>query len=76
MTQIQWQQLEATVAQMTDAEKQRLTGLLAKSKRAPANEKEKPDPVIGLFADEPELMEKVIELVYRDRETAPLRTGH
>ena len=75
MTQIQWQQLEATVAQMTDAEKQRLTGLLEKSVISSKIENEKHDPVIGLFADEPELMEKVIELVYRDRETAPLRTG-
>jgi hypothetical protein len=75
MTQIQWQQLEATVAQMTDAEKQRLTSLLEKSVISLKSEKEKPDPVIGLFADEPELMEKVIELVYRDRETAPFRTG-
>lgn len=75
MTQTQWQQLEATVAQMTDAERQRLTSLLEKSAISSKSEMEKPDPVIGLFADQPELMEKVIELVYRDRETAPFRTG-
>ena len=72
MTQIEWQQLEATVAQMTDAEKQRLVKLL---EVAPAQPEAPHNPSLGLFADEPELMEKVIELIYRDRETVPFRTG-
>mgnify|MGYP000261085384 CR=1 FL=1 len=73
MTQIEWQQLEATVQQMSAAEKQRLAGLLAHSETPTAHKNSDRDPVIGLFADEPELMEQVIELIYRDRETTPFR---
>ena len=73
MTQLEWQQLEATVQQMTDAEKQRLAVLLAHSEVPTPPRSNDRDPVIGLFADEPELMEQVIELIYRDRETTPFR---
>ncbi len=31
------------------------------------------DPLLGLFADEPELMDEVVEAAMRDRETRPLR---
>lgn len=31
------------------------------------------DPLLGLFADEPELMDEVVESAMRDRETRPLR---
>lgn len=72
MTQLEWQQLEAIVAQMTDAEKQRLAKLLEAD---PAEPERSGNPSLGLFADEPELMEKVIELIYRDRETVPFRVG-
>jgi Arc/MetJ-type ribon-helix-helix transcriptional regulator len=30
-------------------------------------------PLLGLFADEPELMDEVVEEAMRDRETRPLR---
>lgn len=73
MTQIEWQQLEATVAAMSDAERHRLAELLESNQKS---DKPTESPsIIGLFADEPELMEKVVELIYHDRETAPLRTG-
>lgn len=73
MTQIEWQQLEATVQQMCDAEKQRLAKLLESP--GSVESKEIPDPVIGLFADEPDVMEQVIKLVYREREATPFRSG-
>ncbi len=73
MTQIQWEQLEATVAEMTELEKQRLESLLHRSDLAPA--KTGRDPIIGLFADEPELIEFVIQQTYLARETHPFRTG-
>lgn len=31
------------------------------------------DPLLGLFADEPELMDEVVESAMRDREVRPLR---
>lgn len=72
MTQIQWQQLEATVSQMTDAEKQRLAKLL----EAPPADHEAPhNPSLGLFADEPELIDELMAGVYHDRENYRLRTG-
>lgn len=73
MTQIEWQQLEATVAGMTDAEKQRLVALASAStdkKKGPSK-----DSIIGLFADESELIEQIIQETYRSRESSPFRTG-
>jgi hypothetical protein len=72
MTQIQWQQLEATFAGMTEAEKQRLAGLLtpAAANALPSSS----NPSLGLFADEPELIDEIMEGVYLARETHPLRT--
>jgi hypothetical protein len=72
MTQIQWQQLEATVAQMTDAEKQRLAKLL---EAAPMEPEAPHNPSLGLFADEPELIDEIMAGVYHDRENYRLRTG-
>jgi hypothetical protein len=72
MTRIQWQQLEATVAQMTDAEKQRLAKLL---EGAPVESEAPHNPSLGLFADEPELIDEIMAGVYRDRENYCLRTG-
>lgn len=71
MTQIEWQQLEAAVAKMTDVEKQRLADLLASN----SNGQIGADPTIGLFADEPDLIEEVIRQTYIARETHPFRTG-
>ena len=31
------------------------------------------DPLLGLFSDEPELMDEIVESAMRDRETRPLR---
>ncbi len=31
------------------------------------------DPLLGLFADEPELMDEIVESAMKDRETRPLR---
>lgn len=73
MTQIQWQQIEAAVAGMTDVEKQRLATLLNQPDHAKA--KTVRDPIIGLFADEPELIEFVIEQTNLARETHPFRSG-
>ena len=72
MTQIQWQQLEATVAEMTEAEKQRVADLLKPSNVASPTQS---DPTIGLFADDPELIEQIIQDTYIARETHPFRTG-
>lgn len=73
MTQIQWQQLEAAVAGMTEQEKQRLASMLtpvnANGLPSPSN------PSLGLFADEPELVDEIMEGVYIARETHPFRAG-
>lgn len=72
MTQIQWEQLEAAVAVMTEEEKQRLAGLLSPAAPPPTSPRKS---IIGLFADEPELIEQIIQDVYIARETHPFRTG-
>jgi hypothetical protein len=69
MTQLEWQQLEAAVANMTDEEKQKLASLLA-----PTLVKGSPSPSFGLFADEPELIDEIMAGVYHDRENQPLRS--
>jgi hypothetical protein len=70
MTQIEWQQLEATVEKMTAAEKRRLADLLEKRASGPAKQS-----IIGLFADEPELIEEIVQGIYEARESRPFRTG-
>ena len=64
MTQLEWQQLEATVQHMTDAEKQRLAKLLD---AAPAEPERSGNPSLGLFADEPELIDEIMAGIRRDR---------
>jgi hypothetical protein len=73
MTQLEWQQLEAAVAKMTDAEKQRLATLLMQPEKEQATGGR--DPIIGSFADESDLIEFVIEQTNLARETHPFRTG-
>ena len=68
MTQLQWQQIEIAVASMTEAERERLALLIGK---APASSP--PVESLGLFADEPELLDEVMEGVYAAREKHPLR---
>jgi hypothetical protein len=71
MTQLQWQQLEATVAGMSDAEKQRLMSLVSSSN---PTSKTCPEAIIGAFAHEAELIEEIIQDAYRLRESQPFRT--
>lgn len=70
MTQIEWQELEAAVSQMTDADRQKLASFLAS---ADSRVKPSSNPSLGLFADEPELIDEIMESVYIARETHPLR---
>ena len=71
MTHIEWQQLEATVARMTEAEKQRLAALI----EDPAISTSRVDnPSLGLFADAPELLDEIMEGIHERRENAPFRT--
>ncbi len=73
MTQLQWQQLEATVAGMTDEEKRRLTTLLtAPNASIPPSST---NPSLGLFADEPELVDEIMDFVYASREARQVRLG-
>lgn len=73
MTQFEWQQLEAAVAGMTDDEKQRLATLLAAPQESVTPIR--PDSIIGLFADDPDLIEQIVQNAYVLRETQPFRTG-
>ena len=68
MTQLEWEQLEATVAGMTPAERERLKAILEASS---ARDSEK--PILGLFADESELVDEVVTQAHVARETHPLR---
>jgi hypothetical protein len=58
---------------MTLEEKQRLARLL-ESKRSTATTSAD-NPSLGLFADEPELIDEIMKGVYEARESYPLRTG-
>jgi hypothetical protein len=71
MTQREWQQLEYTVAQMTVEEKHRLLALVSTS--LTKLEPRRPDPLLGLMADEPELLDHVVDFVLEARENHPLR---
>jgi hypothetical protein len=71
MTQIQWQQLESMIGAMTPEERQRLATILTSP--TPAASDKGDDPWIGAMADDAELLDQVMEGVYRARETHPLR---
>lgn len=73
MTQIQWQQLEATVALTSESERRRLAALLGRTDKPKSQSR--PDPIIGLFADEPELIERIVKEAYADRESRVWRLG-
>jgi hypothetical protein len=73
MTQIEWQQLEAAVAKMTEAERSKLANLLV---RPPAPAADAPNPSLGLFADDPDLIDELLEGVYAARENHPWRASH
>lgn len=70
MTQIQWQQLESILSGMTADEKDQLSAMLAST---PTVEASNADPLLGAMADEPELLDRVMDGVYKDRETRPWR---
>ncbi len=72
MTQVQWQYLETVLADMTAEDKQRLASMLTKP---PVAETTAQDPLIGALADEPELLDQIMESVYHARETHPLRAS-
>jgi hypothetical protein len=71
MTDLEWKMLEETLAHMTPDEKARLLALVKSSlSEKPASTK---DPLLGLMADEPELVDEVVEAAYAARERHPLR---
>ena len=72
MTQLEWQQLEATVAGMTAEEKQRLLSLVSERE---STSRPSPESIIGAFADDANLIEQIIQDTYRLRETQSFRTG-
>jgi hypothetical protein len=72
MTQREWQQLEETVLGLTGAEKERLRALLNRSAHT---EQRAPDRLLGLMADEPDLVDSVVESAMIARERDPLRIG-
>jgi hypothetical protein len=71
MTQQQWRQFEQAIAEMTDDEKSRLLEMVrcALSQSPSASD----DPVLGMMADEPQLVDQIIESTYASREKDPLR---
>jgi hypothetical protein len=72
MTQLEWQQLEQTVQNLSAAEKDRLRLLL---NRSLAGESSVADPLLGLMADEPDLVDRVLEAALMARERDPLRAA-
>lgn len=70
MTQTEWQQLEETVHRLSPAEKARLKALLDQSLDS---QRKTEDPLLGLMADEPELVDSVLESAMLARERDPLR---
>jgi len=71
MTQTQWRQLEAALASMTHQEKQRLWELVSTSLGAEALPTR--SELWGLFADEADALDGVMESVYEARQSRPLR---
>jgi len=70
MTQLEWQKLEETVTHMTVEEKQRLLAIVSTSLTKPATPAR--DPLLGLMADEPGLLDEVVDSALAAREH-PLR---
>lgn len=71
MTDLEWRKLEKALAHMTPAEKRRLLALVSSSLSAEAAPAK--DPLLGLMADEAELIDEIIESAYAARERHPLR---
>ena len=71
MTQLEWQKLEETLAHMTPDEKVRLVALVNSSLSGETTPTK--DPLLGLMADEPELVDDVVQAAYAARENHALR---
>lgn len=71
MMKLEWEKLEATVAQMTAGEKARLLALVNASPTGESTPTK--DRLLGLMADEPELVDDVVHAAYSAREHHPLR---
>lgn len=71
MTHLEWQKLEETLAHMTPEEKVRLLTLVTSSLSGETTPVK--DPVLGLMADEPELVDDMVQAAYAAREHDPLR---
>ncbi|MBX9790015.1 MAG: hypothetical protein K2Y37_13940 [Pirellulales bacterium] len=71
MTDLEWKKLEETLAHMTPEDKVRLLALVNSSLSRQATAAK--DPLLGLMADEPELIDQVVEAAYAARERHPLR---
>ena len=71
MMKLEWKKLEATVAQMTPEEKARLLALVNASPTGEPTPTK--DRLLGLMADEPELVDDVVHAAYSAREHHPLR---
>jgi hypothetical protein len=71
MTDLEWKKLEETLAHMSPEEKVRLLALVNSSLSGQPTAAK--DPLLGLMADEPELVDQVVEAAYAARERHPLR---
>jgi len=71
MTNSEWQRLEESLAHMTPEEKVRLLALVNLSLAKMATPTK--DPLLGLVADEPDLIDEVVQGAYVARERHPLR---
>jgi hypothetical protein len=71
MIQLEWQKLEETLAHMTPEEKAHLLALVNTSLSGKATSPK--DPLFGLMADEPELVDDVTQAAHAAREHHPLR---
>jgi hypothetical protein len=71
MTKLEWQKLEETVTQMTVQEKRRLLAIVNSALtnvEVPAD-----DPLLGSMANEPDLVDQVVEFTLNARGHNPLR---
>jgi hypothetical protein len=82
MTQVQWQYLESMIGDMSAADRDRLATMLSQAKTSePASASSDPasqrgvNRSLGLFSDDPELVDELMRIVNFNREHQPLRTS-
>jgi hypothetical protein len=68
MTNLEWQQLAETVSRMTAVERERLLALVAQQP-APGGAKR----ILGLMAEDTDLLDEVVAGAFSARERQPLR---